>query len=466
MMLSARTWILTLTALLLLGGGFWLGRAGRFLGREWPFPPTQTAPTAARPASSVPGAAHTHPHEDGHEHPHADEHLHSRATASDHEASHPDMPRSAGTQRLAADEPADVVELTPQAYQNLEIRERKVELADYWRTLRVPARVMEKPGHSSHSLAAPVNGILRRVLAVPGQAISPGDSLVELRVTDEELSQAQLDLLQDITRLEVIATELRRLEPLIAEGSVSGRQQRELIYEQQQLTAKRKLHEQELLLHGLDAAQVQDILESKNLVRDFTVHLMDDVHGVSDPDSAPHAKAGDLGPPYTVERLVALPGTAVRRGDDLCELAYHAELYIQGQAFEDELDLIAAAADRRWAVTAEFGIQGELYERSGLPIEYLDNHVDAATQTFAFYVPIENEVTRDVVNDQGIRFRTWRFKPGQRAHVKVPIEKWTGQLVLPITAIVEDGLDMFVFRRFEHAAADQSTSDHSHAGRP
>ena len=426
-MLRARGWVVLTVAMLFFGVGFVLGRTGRF-------------PLAGRFAGTTTGNVSTHSVES------------RQADAHDHEAHGHAEPIPVDTATAPADDHEAVIDLTPQAYANLQLHEGTVAYSDYWRTLRVPARVIEKSGHSSHSLAAPVHGIVRRVLAVPGQAISSGDPLVELRVTDEELSQAQLDLLQDITRLEVIATELRRLEPLIAEGSVSGRQQRELLYEQQQLTAKRKLHEQELLLHGLDDGQVQDILASKNLVRDFTVRLIDDMHRTFESATSSDANPAGEGPPYTVERLVALPGTAVRRGDDLCELAYHAELYVQGQAFEDELDLIAAAADQGWTVTAEFGLQGELYERPNLTIEYLDNHADAETQTFAFYVVIKNEVVRDVVNDQGIRFRTWRFKPGQRAHLKIPVERWTDQFVLPTAAVVEDGLDAFVFRRHDHSA--------------
>ena len=54
--------------------------------------------------------------------------------------------------------------------------------------------MIEKPGHSNHSVAAPVKGVVEKLLVIPGQAVSPGTPLVQLRVADDALSEAQLEL--------------------------------------------------------------------------------------------------------------------------------------------------------------------------------------------------------------------------------------------------------------------------------
>ena len=151
---------------------------------------------------------------------HDDEHQHAGDSST---------PTSEPASAVTADSAHDdsVVLISQVAATTLGLRTERVEPQEYWRRLRLPATVIEKPGHSNHSLAAPVNGMVKRLFAVPGQAVAPGDAIVELTVTDEALSQAQLDLLQDITRIDVIAAELERHGPLTTAGTVPGRRQGE-----------------------------------------------------------------------------------------------------------------------------------------------------------------------------------------------------------------------------------------------
>lgn len=377
-----------------------------------------------------------HSHDDGHSHRHgADDHDHADEE-DDHKHEEDDHTHE------------DVVALAPKTIQTLDLKESSVQLQDVWRSLRIPATIVEKPGQSEHSLASPVNGIVQQLTVVSGQAVSPGDELFRLRVTDEALSQAQVDLLKAITKMDVIDAELERLEPLIRSGTVSGQRKRELGYERQQLDAQRQLHMQELLMRGLDDAQVEAIAESRELLRDFVIRFPGHGHGRA-------AHENHEGPDYSIESVLARPGTTVKRGDDVCRMAYHAELYLTGSAFENELDAIVKAADARKEITATFGTLGAEYRREGLIIEYIDNHVDEQSQTFSFYIPLENEVVRDVKNEDGVRFRTWRFKPGQRAQLSVPIEEFADHIRLPLAAIVRDGIHVYVFRRLDHSHGDE-----------
>ena len=44
----------------------------------------------------------------------------------------------------------------------------------------------------------------------------------------------------------------------------------------------------------------------------------------------------------------------------------------------------------------------------------------------------------------------WRFKPGQRAHLEIPDENRTQQVVAPAGAVGIDGPETFVFKKMDH----------------
>jgi hypothetical protein len=82
----------------------------------------------------------------------------------------------------------------------------------------------------------------------------------------------------------------------------------------------------------------------------------------------------------------------------------------------------------------------------GLTVTYMDNHVDTRTQTYPFYLPIPNRVVSQQTDAAGRPFRSWQFKPGQRAHLFVPTETWPDQWVVPRDAVVRGGIEAYVFR--------------------
>ena len=170
---------------------------------------------------------------------------------------------------------------------------------------------------------------------------------------------------------------------------------------------------------------------------------------------------------YTVEALGVNPGGSVKQGEELCHLAYHRQLYIRGEAFEDDLHVLQEMRAAGETLTAEFGHEpfgehGGATIRSGLEVLYVDNHVDSETQTYLFYVPLENDPAQDVSDPGGRVFRTWTFKPGQRVHVRVPTQKSTGVMVVPLTALASAGAETYVFRKLdeEDHLADHDDDDH------
>lgn len=358
------------------------------------------------------------------------------------------------------DDHGDAVILTRDQRKLIELRLGRVTAGPYIESLHIPATIVEKPGRSNHVVSTTVNGIITKIHAIPGQVVRPGDPLFEVRLTGEALASAQADLLGVLKQIEVTQAELDRITPLAQDGGVAGKQKLELEYRLKELRANRDVRSQELLVRGLSATQLDDIVSTSTLLRDVTIRVPDYRDAAEDSFSS---DAGDAVEEYAIEELKAYPGLAIRPGDDLCHLAWHTELYVQGQAFEQEVDQLAALDTSEWNATIEVGLKG--YEKllKGFQVLYIDNHVDTRTQTFRFYIPIRNEVFTEKRDPQGRLFRSWRFKPGQRVHVGIPLRAIEGHFPVPAEAVVEQGVSAFVFRGRVHEHPHDEGEEHDHA---
>jgi hypothetical protein len=130
----------------------------------------------------------------------------------------------------------------------------------------------------------------------------------------------------------------------------------------------------------------------------------------------------------------------------LCVLSNHQRLFVEGQAFKSEATALAKLAEQKVAVRAEFADEtpGEWPEQPPLTIHHLSNVVDPATRTFAFYLPLDNQ-PRSFDRDGKTLF-VWRYRPGQRVRLRVPVEKvGDGVLVLPAGAVVREGAEAYAF---------------------
>jgi multidrug efflux pump subunit AcrA (membrane-fusion protein) len=146
-------------------------------------------------------------------------------------------------------------------------------------------------------------------------------------------------------------------------------------------------------------------------------------------------------------------GQSVQAGDALAVLADLRELALEGRAFERDADAVTRAAANGWAVTAvpdqspgADSPGGGPPAAEGLQIAYIANAVDPETRTLRFFVTLPNEVVERTRRDDRV-FPTWRYKPGQRMEVRVPVEKWEDRIVLPLAAVADDGPESYVFVR-------------------
>jgi len=107
---------------------------------------------------------------------------------------------------------------------------------------------------------------------------------------------------------------------------------------------------------------------------------------------------------------------------------------------EQDIAQLAAASDNGWKVTALFDeANGAANEVPNLEIAYLDTDVDVDSRTMKLFVGLPNEVTHEKRPSEGVRFVSWRYRPGQRLQLRIPVEQWEQQIVLPIEAVAREG---------------------------
>ncbi len=395
------------------------------------------------------------------------------------------------------------IDISSLAAQNLGLEFTLVSLTDYTRRLHIPASVIEKPGQSGLSVTSPVQGVIMEIHRFPGQSLEEGDLLFTIQVADQALEAAQLTLLEILTRITVAQREIERLDPLTESGVVIGRRKLEIEYQLKQLESEQSAKLQELKLRGLSDSQIERIIQYRELIDRVEIRLQirNPMASALSVPSAPFApsteaasapaieiQAGDVidavevanvaivdnsddpsavsldspsvttGPIYTVEALTVFPGMTVAKGEELCHIASHQELYIRGEAFDSDLAIVRQAMQQGTLIVAETGEESSREQIPNLRIKYMDNHADSVSRTFPFYLALANRVVAEQQDDQGRLFRSWQFKPGQRAHLYLPVETVSGQIVLPRDAVIRSGPEAFVFRIEEDCLRASSTT--------
>jgi membrane fusion protein, heavy metal efflux system len=353
------------------------------------------------------------------EHDHGHDHGHDPAHDHDHEG-HVEE---------------DSIELSVQARRGIGLRVGDVALSTFQRSITVPGMVVERRGRSRFTVIAPLTGALTKILVTEGEAVAPDQPLFEIRLTHEELVQSQADLLRTAVEIDVVRREIARLEGIGTEGLIPTKVILERQYELQKLEAVQLAQRQALLLHGLTEPQVDGIVATRTLLGLVVVR-------------APGRAAADQGSgTLVVQELAVDRGQHVTAGETLAVLVDHGALLVEGDAFEQDIPQITEAAAAGKPITAILDAPGRTGERvEGLRIASLADRVAADSRTLRFYVSLPNELLGEPRTEGTSRFLTWRYKPGQRMQLHVPVEEWTDRIVLPADAVVQDGVENYVFR--------------------
>jgi len=339
---------------------------------------------------------------------------------------------------VASPHDANMIALSEKGNKNVGLSLMTVETRDFHKTVSVPAMVVEQASRTRITISAPMTGIVTRIHVIRGEAVRPGDPLFDLRLTHEDLVQKQSDLLREVEQLDVVRREVARLDQVSASGAIAGKRVLEQQYEQGKLEAAILADKQALVLHGLTQEQIDSIVNDRRLLQDVTITAP------SPAESESGHEHDDL---FQVAEVAVTKGEQVTVGVPLATLSDHCELYIEGQAFEQDAKALNEAANRGVKVTAvvdEDGSAGR--EIADLEILYVENAVDRESRALKFYVRLPNELARNEVKN-GHRFIGWRYRPGQRVQLLVPVQTWENRIVLPVEAVVQEGPDWFVFQK-------------------
>ena len=348
------------------------------------------------------------------------------------------------------DAPERVI-LSPQARANLKLAVKPLQLETYARTITVPGMVVERQGRSDRGVTAPIAGVVRRVVAVPGDTVRPGDELFTLRVTSEPFQSSQTELFKNTRELEITREQRKRLEEAAKGGAIPEARLLELDYQARRVTAALQALRFELAARGLSPEQIQGIAAG-TFVSEITIRVPDREAGgragaMGARASAPDQQAEESPPAYEVEELKVQLGEQVQAGQTLCTLANHQALFIEGRVFKHEAPLVEQAAQKGWPIRGEFAVEPNHHWSAlaePLKIRFLANRVDPASQTVPVYAPLANQ-SREYT-EAGKTYRIWRYRPGQRVRLHVPVEQFEGVFVLPAEAVAREDPDAFVFR--------------------
>ncbi len=366
-----------------------------------------------------------------------DEHDHAAEAGQVHDENEPHTDSDVAPITDHVHNDAESLTLSAQAKANIGVELSGVQLQTFERTVTVPGMVVERPGWTTMEITAPMTGVVSRIYCLQGEAIEPGQPLFDLRLTHEDLLQVQTDFLQTVEELDVIGREVARLEKVAADGVIPGKSFLERKYDQQRQEAKLRTLREALLLHGLNADQVQAIMETRTLLQSLTIRA---------PDAPDHPPGTSNPLALQVRTLDVAPGKYVSAGDILCRLANYEELHIEGQAFERDLSAINEVVERQREVSVSLDAKGPSpLELQGLKVLYMDDVVDAQSRTVRFYVSLRNKFLREDKSPEGRRFVYWQFRPGQRCQISLPVETWPDRIVLPIEAVANDGVEYYVF---------------------
>ena len=240
------------------------------------------------------------------------------------------------------------LELSDQALRNIGLSDetiRPIRLETFRRSITVPALVVERPGRTRVQVATPMTGVITHVHAVQGEAVEPGTLLFQIRLTHEDLVNAQTEFVKTLGELEVEEREITRLQDVTRSGAVAGKLLLDREYARDKLTAMLRAQREALRLHGLSDKQVEQIANQRRLLRELQI-FAPSIDGHSDDElkltqtfisqanyqqrvqQEPDVHTG----PLILQQLDVHKGQSVNAGETLCILTDYDELFVEGHS--------------------------------------------------------------------------------------------------------------------------------------
>ncbi|MCU0703346.1 MAG: efflux RND transporter periplasmic adaptor subunit [Fimbriiglobus sp.] len=335
----------------------------------------------------------------------------------------------------------DEVHLSAQAVKNLNLVIEKISPRAYWRTLLVPGMVVDRPGESDRNVTARLGGVVTKISARPGDYVSAGKPLFTLQLVGETLPAIQRDLATAAKELAIATADRDRVARLVADRVSPPANLVDPENKVKRAAAQVGGLRRQLLALGLSAEQIEKA-EGGEFLTELAVNV---------PVAHDHLPTDSLADKLTpsvfeVQDLKVKLGDTVQAGQVLCVLACHERLFVEGQAFKSEATILARLAEEKVGVQADFTDEkkGEWPEQPPLLVHHLANVIDPASRTFPFYMALDNQPR--LYERDGKKHYLWRYQPGQRVRLRVPVEKLGDSvIVLPTAAVVREGADAFLF---------------------
>lgn len=379
---------------------------------------------------------------------------------------------SKATDEESAQAPADQVVLSPRARENLGLPEQVERLytTTHVRKVQLPGEIEDRPGYSDRGVVSPVTGTVLQCHALPGDIVTPGQKLFTLRLLSELVATTRSELYKARRDYDITLDRIKRLtDPKLGAEAVEGSRVVDLNNQLRRLDASINAYRQELQQRGLTKEQI-DATE-KGPPFDDTIEILapppvaQASHpGEGETEAVSFIPGKNQSPAFEVEDLKVELGRQVQAGQTLCTLADHHWLYIEGYGFRQEIPLVARAAKEGWKVEVEFLEESndgwEKPLETAFQIRHLSNNIDPETRTFSFYLPLHNQSETYEKNRR--KLLRWRFRPGQRVRLNVPVKEFeevieNGKTVLkeknvfvvPSAAVARDGPEAYVFEQGE-----------------
>ncbi len=372
------------------------------------------------------------------------------------------LPNGATTQEEPSessfdDSELEILELGPQARKNLGLTTKAARPTEYWRTVTIPGMVQDRPGVSDRGVTSPVAGSIAEIHVYPGDTVRPGERLVTIALFSEYLQATQSELFKASSEIALLRKDIERLSAVASAGGIAGSKLIQMRNEIQRQEALSQSAKQELLNRGLSPAQVDQVVQG-NFVATIEVvappprNLTPSNQPIRQPIFSPASLVindsddGSVG--YEVQSLAIELGQTVQAGQLIADLANHKHLYVVGHAFKREAGFLEQVARDGREIEIEFADDNaELWPplNQSFQVRHLSNSIDVANRTFDFFVPLENQSHR--YDKAGETFIVWRFRPGQRARIHVPVEQFENVFVLPAEAIAREGPEAYVYRQ-------------------
>jgi multidrug efflux pump subunit AcrA (membrane-fusion protein) len=333
------------------------------------------------------------------------------------------------------------VEISGDGQNNIGMQTIQTSLSDFQRTIRVPGRIVGQPEHWRMAVAAPVNSVVSEINVTAGESVDPGKLLCKLRVSDDELITRQTNLLEQVGQLEFVRRDEERLRSAVDAGGAAAKSLVERQHELRRLEISVAAAREGLGLVGLNNEQIETIINDRKLIGTMPVvapgHHADEVC-----DDLPHT--------LTVSQINIVTGQRVTTGEALLTLGDYCKLQIEAYASESETPYIYRVLNENLAIAAILNPVGtsERNEKEqrldGLKLLYIAPELDPQTRSLRLVINLDNEAVHES-EVGGRKFTTWRYRPGERLEVLLPLEVWTKRIVLPADAVIQDGAESVVF---------------------